>query len=73
VNFSGLRGVFTDSMGHWLNFPTPTHMNIIDNHSNGYGCLKSADVQSSVDRWKSDSSMLLKFGFDFKIDKNYDF
>jgi hypothetical protein len=29
-------GLFTNSVGHWLSFPTPTHTHIFGNHSSGY-------------------------------------
>jgi hypothetical protein len=50
-----------------------THTHIFGNRNNGYGHLKTADVRSSADRWKSDSSMALKLGINFGIDENYDF
>ncbi len=51
----------------------PTHTHVFGSHRNGYGHLKTADVRSLVDRRKSDSSTILKLGFDFRIDEDYDF
>jgi hypothetical protein len=80
VEFSSLRpkkreswrGLITDSVGHLLILSTPTQSHNFTNHSNGYDCLSTAHVRSSVDCWKSDSSTVSKLGFDFIIYENYD-
>jgi hypothetical protein len=81
VNSSGLRPkkheswqwLFTDSVDHLTSFPAPTHTHIFGNHINGYGHLKIAGMWSFTDCQKSDSSMALKLGFDFRNDESYDF
>jgi hypothetical protein len=35
-------GMITNSIGHWLSFPTPTHTRIFGNHSSGYSRLNTA-------------------------------
>jgi hypothetical protein len=45
-----------DSVGHLLSFLMPTHKHVSGNHNNGYGHLKTVDMQSSADCRKSDSS-----------------
>jgi hypothetical protein len=66
------RGLITDNIGHWLILSTPTQSHDFVNHNNGYGCLRTAHMRSSVDCHKSDSSTVSKHGFDFRIDENYD-
>jgi hypothetical protein len=66
-------GLITDSIGHLPSFSMPTHACDLGNHSNGYGHLKTAGVQSFTDCRKTASSMALKLGFDFRNDKNYGF
>jgi hypothetical protein len=61
-----------DSICHMLILSTPTPSHDFANHSNGYGCLSTYHVQSLADCRKSDSSTILKLGFDFRIDENYD-
>jgi hypothetical protein len=81
VNFSSLRpkkhdslgGLIMDSVDCLVSFPAPTHTHIFGIHCNGYSHLKTADVQTFVDCWKSNSSTASKLGFDFRNDKNYDF
>jgi hypothetical protein len=45
-----------DSAANLLSFSTPTHALNFDNHSDGYGHLKTALVRSLADHWKSVSS-----------------
>jgi hypothetical protein len=66
-------GLITDSIGHLPSCSMPTHACDLGNHSNGYGHLKTAGVQSFTDCRKTASSMALKLGFDFRNDKNYGF
>jgi hypothetical protein len=81
VNFSGLRprnreswrALFTDSVDYMTSFLAPTHTNVFGKHNNSYGHLKTADVWSFTDYWKSDSLMASKLVFDFRNDENYDF
>jgi hypothetical protein len=56
-----------------LSFSTPTQSHDSGKHSNGYGHLTTADMQRFMDCWKSDSLTASKLGFDFGIDKNYNF
>jgi hypothetical protein len=50
------RRFITDSTVNLLIFSTLTHTHDIDNHNNGYGHLKTADVRSSVDYHKTEPS-----------------
>jgi hypothetical protein len=65
------QGLFTDSVGNSLSFPTPTHTHIFYNHWNGYGHLKTADVRSSADYQQNHQQFWL--GLDFGIGEDYDF
>jgi hypothetical protein len=49
-------GLITDSVAHLVSFFMPTHTHDFDNQSDGYGRLKTADVQSSTDCRKIASS-----------------
>jgi hypothetical protein len=46
-------GSFTNSVGHWLRFPSPTHTHIFGNHSSGYSHLNTAicKVQRITLKW----------------------
>jgi hypothetical protein len=65
--------LITDLAASLPSFSMPTQSHDSGNHNNGYDYLKTADVRSFADCWKSDYSMTSKLGFDFGIDKNYDF
>jgi hypothetical protein len=45
--------LFANYVGHWLSFPTPTHMHICSNHSSGYRCFNTATcgVQRTAKKW----------------------
>jgi hypothetical protein len=62
-----------DFASHLLSLSKPSHTHIFGNHSSSYGHLSTAHVQSSTNCQKSDSSTASKHGFDFGINKNYDF
>jgi hypothetical protein len=57
------RGLFTNSVGHWLSIPTPTHTHIFGNHSSGYSRLNTATcrVQRITVKWNRKW-----FGFGFR-------
>jgi ligand-binding SRPBCC domain-containing protein len=40
-------GLFTNSVDHWLSFPTPTHMHIFSNHNSGTTILIQSRVEFS--------------------------
>jgi hypothetical protein len=48
-------GLYTDSIGHYLSFPTPTHTHVFGNHSNDYGHLNTTHVRSLVNHRKTES------------------
>jgi hypothetical protein len=43
------RELFTDSVGHLISFPSPSHTHFFGNHINGYSHSKTANMRSSAD------------------------
>jgi hypothetical protein len=66
-------GLNTRSEDYFLSFPTPTHHMILMTITMVTVIQRQHSCGVLADRRKSDSSTVLKLGFDFKIDKNYDF
>jgi hypothetical protein len=67
------RGLITNSVGHLISFSLPTHTHIFGNHSNGYGHLKTADVQSFVDCRKLLLRRLETWKWFSELGEDYDF
>jgi hypothetical protein len=51
------QGLITDFTANLLRFSSPTHTHNFDNHSDGYGHLKTALVRNLAGSRKSVSSM----------------
>jgi hypothetical protein len=63
-------GLFINSIGHWLSFPTPTHTHIFGNHNSGYSCFNTTTCRVQRITVKRNRK---RFRFGFGLRRDYSF